>query len=133
MKLAVAVLSSILLALSVTTANPVNPSATTDVETSISTVIPSATTSTEASTSSTPNPNSMSLGTLDPFQISIKELLNTTRKKKIREKSKIAMNARNSGGPEYDDEIQETKFDLEAQKAKLADLGKDYHECESKK
>ncbi|KAJ8326129.1 hypothetical protein O5D80_005484 [Batrachochytrium dendrobatidis] len=77
MKLAVAVLSSILLALSVTTANPVNPSATTDVETSTSTVIPSATTSTEASTSSTPNPNGIGLGALDTLPGNVKYLLDT--------------------------------------------------------
>ncbi|KAJ8326149.1 hypothetical protein QVD99_001359 [Batrachochytrium dendrobatidis] len=41
MKLAVAVLSSILFVCSVTTANPVNPSATTDAEASTSTFIPS--------------------------------------------------------------------------------------------
>ncbi|KAJ8324246.1 hypothetical protein O5D80_007440 [Batrachochytrium dendrobatidis] len=48
MKLAVTVLTSILFTCSFTTASPVNPSATTDVETSTSTVIPSATTSTES-------------------------------------------------------------------------------------
>ncbi|KAK6096879.1 hypothetical protein MT418_002530 [Batrachochytrium dendrobatidis] len=138
MKLAVAVLSSILLACSVTIANPIDPSATTDVETSTSTVIPSATTDVEASTSSTPNPNGIGLGALDyPLPDSIKELL-----EKYEKKGKIAMNKKkvkiyilkhkyqgNGGSSEYDNEIQETKSNLETQKAKLADLGKDYHEC----
>ncbi|KAK5665565.1 hypothetical protein QVD99_007911 [Batrachochytrium dendrobatidis] len=43
MKLAVTVLSSILLACSVTTANPVNPSATTSTDASTSTTQPTAT------------------------------------------------------------------------------------------
>ncbi|KAK5665541.1 hypothetical protein QVD99_007887 [Batrachochytrium dendrobatidis] len=48
MKLAVTVLASILFACSVTTAKPVNPSATTSAEASTSTVIPTATTSTKS-------------------------------------------------------------------------------------
>ncbi|KAK5671278.1 hypothetical protein QVD99_002308 [Batrachochytrium dendrobatidis] len=75
MKLAVTVLSSILLAFSVTTASPVNPTATTDVETSTSTVIPSATTSTESSTSSTPIPSGIGLDGLDPLPGNVKYLL----------------------------------------------------------
>ncbi|KAJ8327859.1 hypothetical protein O5D80_003256 [Batrachochytrium dendrobatidis] len=158
MKLAVAVLSSILLACSVTIANPIDPSATTDVETSTSTVIPSATTDVEASTSSTPNPNGIGLGALDyPLPDSIKELLEKYEKKRQNrneQKKKCELlrfqydnqDARvadlerkiyilkhkyqgNGGSSEYDNEIQETKSNLETQKAKLADLGKDYHEC----
>ncbi|KAK5668158.1 hypothetical protein QVD99_005197 [Batrachochytrium dendrobatidis] len=60
MKLAVAVLSSILLACSVTTANPVNPSATTDV----------ASTSTSFLAS-----NGIGLDGLDPLPGNVKELL----------------------------------------------------------
>ncbi|EGF77126.1 hypothetical protein BATDEDRAFT_92081 [Batrachochytrium dendrobatidis JAM81] len=48
MKLAVTVLASILFACSVTTAKPVNPSATTSAEASTSTVIPTATESTKS-------------------------------------------------------------------------------------
>ncbi|KAK5668103.1 hypothetical protein QVD99_005143 [Batrachochytrium dendrobatidis] len=60
MKLAVAVLSSILLACSVTIANPIDPSATT---------------STEAITSPTPNPNGIGISGLDPLSDSVKDLL----------------------------------------------------------
>ncbi|KAK5670064.1 hypothetical protein QVD99_003468 [Batrachochytrium dendrobatidis] len=60
MKLAVAVLSSILLACSVTIANPIDPSATT---------------STESSTSPTPDPNGIGLGSLDPLPNIIKDFL----------------------------------------------------------
>ncbi|OAJ45435.1 hypothetical protein BDEG_28575 [Batrachochytrium dendrobatidis JEL423] len=144
MKLAVAVLSSILLACSVTIANPVDPSATTDVE---------------SSTSPTPNPNGIGMGGLNPLPNIIKDLLEkhlklnhnrnhygricNSLKSEYEDQKKLVMNLGrkiqvlkhkaqgNSGGPKYDDEIQETKVDLKAQKAKLADLGKDYHECES--
>ncbi|EGF79182.1 hypothetical protein BATDEDRAFT_89862 [Batrachochytrium dendrobatidis JAM81] len=160
MKLAVAVLSSILLALSVTTANPVNPSATTDVETSTSTVIPSATTSTEASTSSTPNPNGIGLGALDTLPGNVKYLLeryvkldhNRNHHEKICDSLKseyedqkklvtdlgtklyiLKRKSQTSGGsPEYDGEIQETKIDLEAQRSKLFDIRSRYMECRLK-
>ncbi|KAK5669102.1 hypothetical protein QVD99_004864 [Batrachochytrium dendrobatidis] len=161
MKLAVAVLSSILLACSVTTANPVNPSATTDVETSTSTVIPSATTDVEAITSPTPNPNGIGLGGLDQLPSSIKELLDKHLKlshardeqKKVCDplkpeydsqimlvidlKTKIEVleekSQKNGGSPEYDGEIQKTKLDLEAQRSKLEDIEKRYNECQLKK
>ncbi|EGF81085.1 hypothetical protein BATDEDRAFT_88146 [Batrachochytrium dendrobatidis JAM81] len=161
MKLAVAVLSSILLACSVTTANPIDPSATTDVETSTSTFIPSATTSTEASTSPTPNPNGIGLGGLDQLPDSIKELLekyvrlshDLNQQGKICDplkpeydsqimlvidlKTKIEVleeKSQTSGGsPEYDGEIQKTKLDLEAQRSKLEDIEKRYNECQLKK
>ncbi|KAK5668180.1 hypothetical protein QVD99_005217 [Batrachochytrium dendrobatidis] len=160
MKLAVAVLSSILLALSVTTANPVDPSATTDVETSTSTVIPSATTSTEASTSSTPNPNGIGLGALDTLPGNVKYLLeryvkldhNRNHHEKICDSLKseyedqkklvtdlgtklyiLKRKSQESGGsPEYDGEIQETKIDLEAQRSKLFDIRSRYMECRLK-
>ncbi|KAL5039124.1 hypothetical protein RTP6_7807 [Batrachochytrium dendrobatidis] len=83
MKLAVAVLSSILLACSVTTANPIDPSATTDAETITSTVIPSETTDVEASTLPTPNPNGIGLDSLDPLSDSIKELLKSYHRKHV--------------------------------------------------
>ncbi|KAK6091911.1 hypothetical protein MT418_8494 [Batrachochytrium dendrobatidis] len=113
MKLAVAVLSSILLACSVTIANPIDPSATTDaetitstvipsettdvetitstvipsettdVETITSTVIPSETTDVEASTLPTPNPNGIGLDSLDPLSDSIKELLKEYQRKHV--------------------------------------------------
>ncbi|KAK5672737.1 hypothetical protein QVD99_000238 [Batrachochytrium dendrobatidis] len=157
MKLAVAVLSSILLACSVTTANPVNPSATTDVETSTSTVIPSATTDVEAITSPTPNPNGIGLGGLDQLPSSIKELLDKHLKlshardeqKKVCDPlkpeydSQIMLVAgletkiqvlerkfqRSGGSPKYDGEIQKTKADLEAQKVKLKDIRSRYRKC----
>ncbi|EGF76144.1 hypothetical protein BATDEDRAFT_92998 [Batrachochytrium dendrobatidis JAM81] len=160
MKLAVAVLSSILLACSVTTANPVNPSATTDVETSTSTVIPSATTDVEAITSPTPNPNGIGLGGLDQLPSSIKELLDKHLKlshardeqKKVCDPlkpeydSQIILIAdletkiqvlerkfqRSGGSPKYDGEIQKTKADLEAQKVKLKDIRSRYYECQLK-
>ncbi|OAJ45448.1 hypothetical protein BDEG_28588 [Batrachochytrium dendrobatidis JEL423] len=144
MKLAVAVLSSILFACSVTIANPIDPSATT---------------STESNTSPTHNPNGIGLGGLNPLPNIIKDLLEkhlklnhnrnhygricNSLKSEYEDQKKLVMNLGrkiqvlkhkaqgNSGGPKYDDEIQETKVDLKAQKAKLADLGKDYHECES--
>ncbi|KAJ8329158.1 hypothetical protein O5D80_003102 [Batrachochytrium dendrobatidis] len=162
MKLAVAVLSSILLACSVTTANPIDPSATTDVETSTSTVIPSATTSTQASTSPTPNPNGIGLGGLDDaLPDSIKDLLERYKKTKhdLNQQGKICdplkpeydsqimlvidlktkiqdleeKSQKNGDSPEYDGEIQKTKLDLEAQRSKLEDIEKRYNECQLKK
>ncbi|KAK5672306.1 hypothetical protein QVD99_001410 [Batrachochytrium dendrobatidis] len=136
MKLAVAVLSSILLACSVTTANPVNPSATTDVETSTSTVIPSATTDVEAITSPTPNPNGIGLGGLDQLPSSIKELLDKHLKLSHArdEQKKVCdpLKPESGGSPKYDGEIQKTKADLEAQKVKLKDIRSRYYECQLK-
>ncbi|EGF80049.1 hypothetical protein BATDEDRAFT_89240 [Batrachochytrium dendrobatidis JAM81] len=161
MKLAVAVLSSILLACSVTIANPIKPSESTDVETSTSTVIPSATTSTEASTSPTPNPNGIGLGGLDALPDSIKELLEKyvrlgygrDEQKKVcdplksEHDSQIMLVAgletkiqvlerkfqRSGGSPKYDGKIQKTKVDLEAQESKLKDIRSRYKECQLKK
>ncbi|OAJ41509.1 hypothetical protein BDEG_25092 [Batrachochytrium dendrobatidis JEL423] len=160
MKLAVAVLSSILLACSVTIANPIDPSATTDVEDGISTFIPSATTSTEASTSPTPDPNGIGLDGLDTLPDIIKELFENYQRKQDgfeeqeeicnslkseydgqtmlvkRLKKKIQVlgyKSQTSGdNQKYYGEIQETKLNLEAQKAKLEDLKKSRKECDSK-
>ncbi|EGF80051.1 hypothetical protein BATDEDRAFT_88861 [Batrachochytrium dendrobatidis JAM81] len=159
MKLAVAVLSSILLALSVTTANPVNPSATTDVETSISTVIPSATTSTEASTSSTPNPKGIGLGALDPLPGNVKELLkeyvkiqdNRNQQRKIcwllQSQSdiqrKVVMGLEKKletlekkpqgkgGSSKHNDKIRKAESNLEKQYSKFVKLQRSLYECES--
>ncbi|KAJ8330319.1 hypothetical protein O5D80_001320 [Batrachochytrium dendrobatidis] len=160
MKLAVAVLSSILLVCSVTIANPVKPSESTDTEASISTFIPTATTYVEARTFPTPNPNGIGLGGLNTLPSSIKDLLKEYEKTKHDriEQKKICDSLRfqyedqkklvkdlkkkikalkhksrgNSGGSEYDGEIQESESNFEAQKAKLANLKKSRKECESK-
>ncbi|EGF79611.1 expressed protein [Batrachochytrium dendrobatidis JAM81] len=160
MKLAVAVLSSILLACSVTTANPIDPSATTDVETSTSTVIPSATTSTESSTSSTPNPNGIGLDGLDPLPGNVKELLekyaeidhDRKQQRKICELLKSRYEGqrkvvkrlekkletlekkpqRKGGDPEHDEKIQKAELDLEAQYFEFGKFRKEFVECESK-
>ncbi|EGF81089.1 expressed protein [Batrachochytrium dendrobatidis JAM81] len=158
MRLAVAVLSSILLALSVTTASPVNPSATTDVETSTSTVIPSATTSTEYSLWIVPNPNGIGLGALDALPDNVKHLLDkyVELQDARNQQSKIYwplksqydsqydvvlgvekdleilkyQSQKGNGNPKYGD-IEKTKLDLEDQRSKLVKLRKDLDECES--
>ncbi|KAJ8325405.1 hypothetical protein O5D80_006341 [Batrachochytrium dendrobatidis] len=145
MKLAVAVLSSILLACSVTIANPIDPSATT---------------STKSITSPTPNPNGIGLGGLDPLSDSVKDLLKEyieleddrneqgkkckllqseydNQQKLIADlETKIYVlggkSQRNGDNSKYDGEIQKTRLDLEAQKSKLADLGKSRQDCEFK-
>ncbi|KAJ8324068.1 hypothetical protein O5D80_003191 [Batrachochytrium dendrobatidis] len=90
MKFSIAVLSSVLVACSVTTANPTLPSSTIDAEFSTSTVIPSettnaesstltaipsATTSTESSPLSIPNVNGIGLHGLTSLPDKIKDLL----------------------------------------------------------
>ncbi|KAK5670208.1 hypothetical protein QVD99_003308 [Batrachochytrium dendrobatidis] len=160
MKLAVAVLSSILLACSVTIASPIKPSATTSTKSSTLTVLPSSTTSTEASTSPTPNPNGIGISGLYPLPNIIKELLKEYKKTKdsfheqksgyhsIRSKygdqyillgrsgrkiKVLEYKLRESGGnPEYDGEIRRKRVDLQIQKSKLDDLGRRYDECESR-
>ncbi|EGF78049.1 hypothetical protein BATDEDRAFT_91183 [Batrachochytrium dendrobatidis JAM81] len=112
MKLPIAVLSSILLVCSVTTANPIHPSAaadaefvsltdipsattdaessfltvvpssTTDAESSFSTAIPSLTTSTEFNPSATPNANGIDLGSLDSLPVNIQDLLKEYSKRR---------------------------------------------------
>ncbi|KAJ8322650.1 hypothetical protein O5D80_008617 [Batrachochytrium dendrobatidis] len=143
MKLAVAVLSLILLACSVTTASPVKPSATTDVE---------------SNTFPTHNPNGIGISGLDTLPNIIKDLLKEyvkidydrnqqkiphrfTKHQYIDQQNLVKLLGRkikvleyklrkNGGSPEYDGEIQKAKFDLEIQKSKLADLRRRYHECE---
>ncbi|EGF78961.1 hypothetical protein BATDEDRAFT_26406 [Batrachochytrium dendrobatidis JAM81] len=145
MKLAVAVLSSILFACSVTIANP---------------ILPSETTSTESITSPTPNPNGIGLDGLNPLPDSIKNLLDkyVEIQDGFEEQEKIC----DSLKPQYDSqtmlvtnletkiqdleeksqdddslkyyiEIRKTKIDLEAQKSKLEYLKKRYSECVLKK
>ncbi|KAK5670522.1 hypothetical protein QVD99_003202 [Batrachochytrium dendrobatidis] len=81
MKLSVAVLSSILLVCSVTTANPIHPSSTASTEYVSSTAIPSSTTSTEFNPSATPNANGIDLGSLDSFSDDIQDLFKNYLKK----------------------------------------------------
>ncbi|OAJ43892.1 hypothetical protein BDEG_27205 [Batrachochytrium dendrobatidis JEL423] len=121
MKLAVAVLSSILAVCSVTVANPVDPSESIDDEDGISTFIPSATTSTEDNTFTViptvfkgveynfwidANPDGIGLGALDdpiPDDDSLK----------------------------YYIEIRKTKLDHEKQLSKLDKIRKSFYECQS--
>ncbi|KAK5665525.1 hypothetical protein QVD99_007871 [Batrachochytrium dendrobatidis] len=103
MKLAVTLLASILFACSVTTAKPVNPSATTSAEASTSTVIPTATTSTkskhrvlsyEGSVSYKGSTFSVNLGKLSKDDVKlIKEYLEKDQK---REKAKKACDSAKS-------------------------------------
>ncbi|KAJ8323134.1 hypothetical protein O5D80_008192 [Batrachochytrium dendrobatidis] len=65
MKLAAAVLSLILLAFSVTTANPVDPSESTDAEHRISAVIPTVLKGVEYNFWIDANPDGIGLGALD--------------------------------------------------------------------
>ncbi|OAJ32845.1 hypothetical protein BDEG_28722 [Batrachochytrium dendrobatidis JEL423] len=115
MKLAVIVLSSILLACSVTIANP---------------ILPSATTSTESIISPTHNPNGIGLGGLDPIPNIIKDLL----KEYIElehgrdEQEKLYGSLK----PQYDHQHKLNKLDFEIQKSKLANLKKSLQGCESK-
>ncbi|EGF79181.1 hypothetical protein BATDEDRAFT_89861 [Batrachochytrium dendrobatidis JAM81] len=113
MKLAVAVLSSILLACSVTIANPVKPSVTTDVE---------------SSTSPTPNPNGIGLGGLDPLPDSIKELLERYKK------GKHDLNQQKKYATRYNLNMTARLcwLDLKAQEFKLRDIRKSRKECDSK-
>ncbi|EGF77669.1 hypothetical protein BATDEDRAFT_27294 [Batrachochytrium dendrobatidis JAM81] len=121
MKLAVIVLSSILLACSVTIANP---------------ILPSATTSTESIISPTHNPNGIGLGGLDPIPNIIKDLLKEyielehALEKKIQVLGYISQTS--GDGPEYNVEIRKNKLDFEIQKSKLANLKKSLQGCESK-
>ncbi|EGF81691.1 hypothetical protein BATDEDRAFT_23219 [Batrachochytrium dendrobatidis JAM81] len=145
MKLAVAVLSSILLACSVTIANPVDPSATT---------------STESITSPTHNPNGIGLGGLDPIPNIIKDLLKEYIElehgrdeqeklygslkpqydhqhklvKRLKKKIQVLgyISQASGDGPEYNGEIRKNKLDFEIQKSKLANLKKSLQGCESK-
>ncbi|KAJ8325424.1 hypothetical protein O5D80_006360 [Batrachochytrium dendrobatidis] len=160
MKLAVAVLSLILLACSVTIANPIDPSATTSTESSISTVIPSATTSTKASTSTfISSTKGIGIDGLDPLPGNVKHLLDKYVEIKdgrnqqekiyfplksrydsqcevvINLKGKIEVlehqSRRNGGSSKHDDIVQKAKLDLEHQRSKFAELQKDLEECES--
>ncbi|OAJ43901.1 hypothetical protein BDEG_27214 [Batrachochytrium dendrobatidis JEL423] len=154
MKLAVAVLSSILLACSVTTANPIDPSATTDAETITSTVIPSETTDVEASTLPTPNPNGIGLDSLDPLSDSIKELLKSYHRKHVgfeeqvkkcellksqyKDQQTMVKHAkrklhvvkhrslRDGGNRKHGNEIWDNMRDTKIQELKLADLKQSY-------
>ncbi|KAJ8328652.1 hypothetical protein O5D80_002641 [Batrachochytrium dendrobatidis] len=145
MKLAVAVLSSILFACSVTIANPIDPSETT---------------STESSTSPTPNPNGIGLDGLNPLPNIIKDLLNKYielehgrdeqeklygslkpqydhQHKLVKDLEKrirlLEFISQTSGdNQKYYGEIQETKLNLEAQRSKLFDFGSRYYECQLK-
>ncbi|KAK5670519.1 hypothetical protein QVD99_003199 [Batrachochytrium dendrobatidis] len=82
MKLSVAVLSSILLVCSVTTANPVVPSTTASTDHVSSTVVPSSTTSTESNPSTTPNTDDVNLGSLDSLSVDIEDLLENYSERK---------------------------------------------------
>ncbi|KAK6091073.1 hypothetical protein MT418_008366 [Batrachochytrium dendrobatidis] len=159
MKLAVAVLSSILLACSVTTANPVDPSESTDDEDGISTFIPSATTDTEYSLWIVPNPDGIGLGALDdPLPDNFKNLLDKYAEIQDarNQQSKIYwplesrydsqydvlmgyekdleilkyQSQKGNGNPKYGD-IEKTKLDLEDQRSKLVKLRKSFDECQS--
>ncbi|KAL5036534.1 hypothetical protein BDEG_24480 [Batrachochytrium dendrobatidis JEL423] len=146
MKLAVTVLSSILLAFSVTTASPVNPTATTSYRSKFS---------------STPIPSGIGLDGLDPLPGNVKELLEKYLKEKhdfvqqekicdslqskYTEQYMLVMNLetkiqdleeksqKKGGSPKYNGKIQKIKADLQAQKVKLEDLRKSYDECDSTK
>ncbi|KAK6092250.1 hypothetical protein MT418_007486 [Batrachochytrium dendrobatidis] len=160
MKLAVAVLSSILLAFSVTTANPVKPSATTDVETNTSTVIPSKTTSTESSTSTfIPSSSGIGIGNLDPLPRNVKYLLKEyaeiqddcdlqrevhqllksqcdIQRKVITVYEKkletLKKKPRGKGdNSKHNDKIRKVKLDLEKQKSKFIKLDQEIQGCES--
>ncbi|EGF78060.1 hypothetical protein BATDEDRAFT_91176 [Batrachochytrium dendrobatidis JAM81] len=144
MKLAVAVLSSILLVCSVTTANPVNPSATTDTGASTSTFIPST--------------KGIGLGALDDaLPDNVKHLLdkyaeiendrNQQKKKywllKYRYEGQhdvvvgckkylktLGYKSQNNDDPKHG-EFQKAKLDYEYQLSKLDELLKSLDECES--
>ncbi|KAJ8323610.1 hypothetical protein O5D80_007502 [Batrachochytrium dendrobatidis] len=145
MKLAVAVLSSILFAFSVTTASPVNPSKTT---------------STESRISPTPSSSGIGIGNLDPLPNSIKHLLDTyaeiqddrdlqnkmhrflksqydIQRKVITVYEKnletLEKKPRRKGdSSKHNDKIRKTKLDFEIQKSKFIKLRKEFEECESK-
>ncbi|KAJ8325393.1 hypothetical protein O5D80_006329 [Batrachochytrium dendrobatidis] len=145
MKLAVAVLSSILLACSVTIANPIDPSATTSTESSTSTFIPSA--------------KGIGISGLDPLPGNVKHLLDKYVEIKdgrnqqekiycplksrydsqcevvINLKGKIEVleyqSRRNGGSSKHNDIIQKAKLDLEHQRSKFAKFRKDLEACQS--
>ncbi|KAK5672263.1 hypothetical protein QVD99_001367 [Batrachochytrium dendrobatidis] len=144
MKLAVAVLSSILFVCSVTTANPVNPSATKNTGASTSTFIPSE--------------NGIGLGALDPLPDNVKHLLDKyveiqyarNQQKKIywplksrhdsqydvvmgveKDLKILKYLSQDGDSPKYG-EIQKTKLDHEKQQSKLDKILKSFDECQSK-
>ncbi|KAJ8330538.1 hypothetical protein O5D80_001516 [Batrachochytrium dendrobatidis] len=97
MKLSIAVLASVLVACSVTTANPILPSLTTNAEYSTSTGIPSSTTNAEYSTSTdipsstastefspspTPNESGIGLHGLVLLSVKVKDMLDEYLKKR---------------------------------------------------
>ncbi|KAK6096857.1 hypothetical protein MT418_002513 [Batrachochytrium dendrobatidis] len=146
MKLAVAVLSSILLVCSATTANPVNPSATTDAEASTSTVIPSE--------------NGIGLGALDdPLPGNVKHLLDKyaeiedgrNQQRKIywplksrydsqydvlmgvkKDLKVLEYLSQDDDSLKYYIEIRKTKLDHEKQLSKLDKIRKSFDECQFK-
>ncbi|KAL5040086.1 hypothetical protein RTP6_007650 [Batrachochytrium dendrobatidis] len=161
MKLAVTVLSSVLLACSVTIANPVLPSATADAESSTLTVLPTATTSTYSSSSSTPNVNSIHLDGIDSLSTGTKDLFkqflkkeracdeqkntcssieqNYHRQQKLVKGLKKRVDAsklrfmKGSGNLRYSDdgEMEELKIELKEQYLKLINLEKSHQKCDS--
>ncbi|OAJ45465.1 hypothetical protein BDEG_28604 [Batrachochytrium dendrobatidis JEL423] len=138
MKLAVAVLSSILLACSVTIANPIDPSATTSTESSTSTFIPSATTSTEASTSTfIPSTKGIGISGLDPLPGNVKHLLDkyVEIKDGRNQQRKIYCPLKSRYDSQYEVvinlKVQKAKLDLEHQRSKFAKFRKDLEACQS--
>ncbi|KAL5036536.1 hypothetical protein BDEG_24493 [Batrachochytrium dendrobatidis JEL423] len=145
MKLAVAVLSSILLAFSVTTASPVKPSKTTSTESSTSTFIPST--------------SGIGIGNLDPLPRNVKYLLkeyaeiqdDCDLQRKVHQFLKSQYDSqrevimiyekkletlkkkprRKGGDPEHDEKIQKIKSNLKAQYSKFIKLDQEIQGCES--
>ncbi|KAJ8330066.1 hypothetical protein O5D80_001643 [Batrachochytrium dendrobatidis] len=157
MKLPIAVLSSILLICSVTTANPIHHSTTTYDESSFSTVIPSVTTSTEFNPSETPNTSGAGLSSLDLLSDGMENLLESYSKKQHGfdehgEKCKLiklqledqrqlikdlkkriddlkSALLKSNDNPNYNRQVQELELELGKQHSKLEDLEKSHEEC----
>ncbi|KAJ8322518.1 hypothetical protein O5D80_003107 [Batrachochytrium dendrobatidis] len=145
MKLAVAVLSSILLVCSATTANPVKPSATTNTEHRISAVIPST--------------NGIGIDNLSPLPGNVKHLLDKyaeiedgrNQQSKIywplksrydsqydvlmgvkKDLKVLEYLSQDDDGLKYYIEIRKTKLDHEKQLSKLDKIRKSFDECQFK-
>ncbi|EGF77522.1 hypothetical protein BATDEDRAFT_91730 [Batrachochytrium dendrobatidis JAM81] len=154
MKLAVAVLSSILLACSVTTANPVNPSAAKSAESSTSAAIPTATTSTESeyrTISYEEAANLVDLSQLSESDVSLIEgYLQMDREHEEMEKAcdlagseklhqqelikqlnkkystLVHKSQHNNNDPAYEEKVQSFKLKLQEEREKLEELEKKY-------
>ncbi|KAJ8328686.1 hypothetical protein O5D80_002670 [Batrachochytrium dendrobatidis] len=160
MKLLIAVLSSILVACSVTIATPIDPSEITSTESSASTALPSMATTTYPSSLPTPDKNGIDLDNLVSLPSNIEDLLKEylERRHSRNEQRKVCesikseyydqhkllsdlkkriqalkgKSGKNGGSSKHNGKIRKVEFELEGQYFKLDKLKKGFEECKSK-